>query len=787
LAAAIATPRTLPPSTAAPEPCVFFARGACTKGAACRFSHDASLAAAPPPPSKDTDDLSEKDFSRTIAGAHVEFGDGASVTSVLLTSDYSAARIAGIPSRDDPAGAVRNIVRRHGFAIADDDVHLHPGTPPSATVRCRDKGFAKAVCSGGWTWTGGAGPAVQATPVAAPMPSKHSARRLDCKKVHLSWHKPSVDMWLLLPSLAMGQRGHAARLAKLFSEGTYTILGQKVRAEVERGALRDTVKLVGAPPATHDQVCAGIPADYHKPCSIRMGPPSYEADPEDASVIVRSLLTSIGPLEYYEETLESTARRFKATARFLDQDDAKRAADTLKSADLPFADGAKLTISLVFSAKFKVGMGVYDAVQGRVAERAAEWKAKNMSFYAYPSTDALRRFRVLKIEAEDAEAVVAARAELDDILAGVVVADDNGIPLWDSSLRANGELHRQIMTIAKKRRTIILRDKVRGELRIFGAKTPCAFATAEIMGLLKQADRHVELAVALSPEDLRWACRGGARLVLAEIAGRVVFDVVGQRFVVWGSLADLVRVQKMVTDRVGGGGGGGASSAGRGTRQPPATATTSSECPVCFTPAENPVQTPCGHVYCGECFENSCVGAPASAAGLRVACMGDACACDTPLPLAFLHDHLASNVFDGLLDRSFAQYVLRRPTELRFCPTPRCGHVHRVVADPPVERSCDGCFARSCSGCSAERAHPGYSCAEWRAARAGTDAGTRRLYAELGIKNCPRCGVGIEKTEGCNHMTCPTCQTHMCWVCLQMFATGNDVYGHMARVHGSHA
>ncbi|XP_065895371.1 E3 ubiquitin-protein ligase parkin-like isoform X2 [Dysidea avara] len=38
-------------------------------------------------------------------------------------------------------------------------------------------------------------------------------------------------------------------------------------------------------------------------------------------------------------------------------------------------------------------------------------------------------------------------------------------------------------------------------------------------------------------------------------------------------------------------------------------------------------------------------------------------------------------------------------------------------------------------------------------------------YIEDNAKRCPRCGVAIQKTEGCNHMTC-TCKFEFCWLCL---------------------
>lgn len=35
----------------------------------------------------------------------------------------------------------------------------------------------------------------------------------------------------------------------------------------------------------------------------------------------------------------------------------------------------------------------------------------------------------------------------------------------------------------------------------------------------------------------------------------------------------------------------------------------------------------------------------------------------------------------------------------------------------------------------------------------------------FGAHRCPKCGVPIEKNDGCNHMSCPQCNHYWCWVC----------------------
>jgi len=51
-----------------------------------------------------------------------------------------------------------------------------------------------------------------------------------------------------------------------------------------------------------------------------------------------------------------------------------------------------------------------------------------------------------------------------------------------------------------------------------------------------------------------------------------------------------------------------------------------------------------------------------------------------------------------------------------------------------------------------------------------------------GVKRCPSCRVFVQKTEGCNHMTCH-CGVHFCWICSKEFDS-NSIYRHMSMEHG---
>jgi len=50
-------------------------------------------------------------------------------------------------------------------------------------------------------------------------------------------------------------------------------------------------------------------------------------------------------------------------------------------------------------------------------------------------------------------------------------------------------------------------------------------------------------------------------------------------------------------------------------------------------------------------------------------------------------------------------------------------------------------------------------------------------------KACPHCGVMVEKSSGCDHITC-SCGSHWCFACMEL-STKDKIYDHMWSVHGN--
>jgi len=137
-------------------------------------------------------------------------------------------------------------------------------------------------------------------------------------------------------------------------------------------------------------------------------------------------------------------------------------------------------------------------------------------------------------------------------------------------------------------------------------------------------------------------------------------------------------------------------------------------------------------------------------------------------------------------NRQLQSFIQANPETLRWCPGPDCDciAVHpstNLFEDNVNDFRCDKCHTHFCFRCG-EEPHNG----ECQPTLVGANAAAalllvaniapqlRQLSSSSGrndtrpIKLCPGCTVMIEKTGGCNHMTCK-CGLNFCWICLAVF------------------
>ncbi|KAI9641098.1 hypothetical protein NHQ30_010528 [Ciborinia camelliae] len=712
-------------------------------------------------------------FTREFCGALAQFDKGAQVSKVSLQTDFSAARIDGIPIDSTPE-SITLLLSREGIQLIPGCVRIRrqeSTSHASADIKVDDPTFAKRLCTklGERSNLKVRYPKMEVFQVSAGLPPGTNAHRIECKKVQCSWYKPSKTAWL-----NFGKEEIAKRVFDKFNSKSYKVLGQTPRCNAptrggtgRRNPLAWTLVLTNLPVATTGKnVFSAITSPHDKPRNIELGSPSYEADGEEASATVMSLLLQNGPIEWSQVSTELEGKRAKAVARFYEESDARAAANSLHDKPLPFCETMTLTVQLVSTAKFKVANTIFHAIQSRIRTASQTWNEQHLKFKIYPSAGLRKQYRVLKIEGEVTKNVTAAKETLNEILDGVMVMSD-GKPSWTPSLISNGTVFQKLKQIQEDHGVVIIRNRRKQELKLYGSVEKCEEVKLIITNIIN-AESHTAHIIELKPEDFRWACNGGFRMIAGTLGVNIpTFDVVSnpKRILIGGTEKEYETALRMISKR---------------ETKKFSESVAPGDCAVCWGPADNPVFTKCNHVYCIECFELSCSAASSNGKDFSIKCHGDMGKCQVIFSLEELQESLSSKAFEDILEASFSSHIQRNPQAFRYCPKPNCNTVYRVTNTMHFN-TCAECCTVTCTHC--HNPHENKTCGEYEDESSGRYQEALKLMERLGIKSCPKCKTSIEKTDGCNHIECK-CGAHLCWVCLEAFLQSELCYSHMNAKHG---
>jgi hypothetical protein len=604
----------------------------------------------------------------------------------------------------------------------------------------------------------------------------NGSRKSQFRKVYISWYKSTRLAWL-----NFGSGDIARRVSHKFNQSKYTVLQQPVKASEPKHSdssarwigrnnhVAWTIVLSNVPGhAQAEDIEHAITAPHDEPRHIEMGRPSHDASEPDVAMYVRKKLEEQGTLESFFLSPVSRGKRCKVMAWFQDESSA-RAACVLHDKALPILKRGKLTVTLIESAKVKILTSIFSALRNTIEHEAQAWRKEHLSFHVYPGGD--NPFTTLKVEGENAAAIKLARKSLDKLLEGTVLVQD-GVQIWNPALAGYGTATQAMKTLEREFKVVTKRDKTKRQLRYYGPPDKLDEITSRTAELLKEVPQ-ASWEISLTPEQFSWLLRGGSQILRLALENEVLsFDVVTRMVIINGTHKQYETALAVLN------------------RKPNAQLSIDSalapqgDCPICLCEAENPVQTSCQHSYCLECFEANCTtAASASKSEFQVRCQGQEGTCPTVFSAREIKKHVSSTAFEDMLRASFEEYLKRHPATFRYCPTPDCGIIYRSTTTSNLEpHTCPTCLEPLCTTCHV--VHGAYTCAEYKDIASGGVEALARLKKELNIKDCPRCSTPIEKTDGCNHMTCVGCRVHICWVCMAVFDTDGPCYAHMNRVHG---
>ena len=178
---------------------------------------------------------------------------------------------------------------------------------------------------------------------------------------------------------------------------------------------------------------------------------------------------------------------------------------------------------------------------------------------------------------------------------------------------------------------------------------------------------------------------------------------------------------------------------------------------------------------CGHAFDKNCVIQQIKSADIPLKCVAESCG--EPLVWRDLENLLNEAERKALACSALDTYIRSKPDTVKYCPTADCGTVYRVSTDGRCHK-CEACLAETCTSCHTQY-HNGLTCAMFKSEKK-VEGSLKEWMMKVpdNRKCCPKCNTPIEKNEGCNHMTCSQCKSHMCWLCLEVFPSGEQVYDH---------
>ncbi|KAG1738129.1 uncharacterized protein EDB91DRAFT_466018 [Suillus paluster] len=500
--------------------------------------------------------------------------------------------------------------------------------------------------------------------------------------------------------------------------------------------------------------------------SIVFERPNYQS-PDNARQTVVRMLRSCGNLSNLDLALPIWKGTVLAWATFESHADASNARDYLDG-QYPRAMGGKIYISArhVQSLNFTLPLSQFKMLEGDITRLRWSWRTRFHHDVTIadrlPSPDGPVYIR---ISAENLSNLGIAKAEFEQLQHGEVVTLQKK-PIWDRFF-AHPAGQSFLRELESRYPGIVLRTRM-GKILLLGPIGQRQLARRDIMTRFEELQARHRWPIPLSGKMVG-PFVGADLLTLQKSLGPencYVQQLSNQRVLVVRGNEQAYRIACEAVEKV----------QSRYTNS--STPSPQSVCPVCFTEASVPTLLNCGHSWCTSCLEGYLMSAVENKT-FPLTCLGDDASCTERISLLHAKKILSGDDFAALCEASFWSHVHVRTDEFHHCPTPDCAQVYRATPASAILQ-CPSCLVRICSGCHAE-AHDGLTCEE-------RDVAEDKLFHEWtathDVKNCPGCKTPIERSEGCNHMTCTRCQTHICWECLATFPKGDGIYDHMRHKHG---
>ena len=152
----------------------------------------------------------------------------------------------------------------------------------------------------------------------------------------------------------------------------------------------------------------------------------------------------------------------------------------------------------------------------------------------------------------------------------------------------------------------------------------------------------------------------------------------------------------------------------------------------------------------------------------------------------YIKDSLNKNNKINLIEKfekfNMNYFIMQHPEDISCCPTPGCNYAF-IYEEGDDLFECPLCKKDYCLKCKTNW-HEGKTCEEYKEMRrmellGKDDKQLDELFYNFAkgskFKQCPYCKNWVEKTEGCNHISC-RCGNHFCYFCGK--GMNGNIFGH---------
>ncbi|KAG8533543.1 uncharacterized protein KY384_001283 [Bacidia gigantensis] len=507
----------------------------------------------------------------------------------------------------------------------------------------------------------------------------------------------------------------------------------------------------------------------HWPKNVTFGPPSYSSTPEEIGEAIRKLLASCYPVEAWTLTPRMDSVYATGTAIFAKPEHASKAVKDFDGYMLPHLGGSTVQMSYRVKAKLSILTPMFFAVSKELPNITLGFQPESpLRIKVYYSPNQRDRFTTLHIQSNSTQDISKAKARVEMILRGHTARSAKEIIWHDFFLKSEGLAY--LNTLSKKYDVYIFRNAKKRVLSLFGAEEQKALAESKLIQTLEDlaaATHELEL-----DSDLPFSVsQVGYRRIVAKfgkLAARLNMTKTPRTITIQGSKQAFEWAQATLKE------------ASLAPIRPVTEGTEESLCSICYCEMSEPFAMPCGHQYDPECLVSQC--ALIEHKDIPLKCLGNDGQCNHILSIEALESILTRDQLDDLFERSFLQHVRARPAQYQYCPTAGCDNIYEK-SDNSKAFTCPTCVNVICAGCGSVT-HEGLTCAQYESAVHDGEDEFAIWKTKNNVKDCPKCGLAIERIDGCNHMHCEACKTHICWKCMAVFNTSDETYDHMTDEHG---